>query len=402
MPITKRSPYIPKNQRLHLSAKLIDSMGIGSADYHVKDDAVTKLHLKVTPAGNKSFLLRYRNADGIERKLRLGTYPDMNVSTARRMAETELLKISQGADPSAIKSANRHEATFEEYSASFIENYAEVQLKRNTVHGYKGLLKEVINPVIGGKKLRAVAAADIVALKKKLRSTPYLSNRAIGLVHKIYNHAQQAGDLPDGINPAKGIPKFKEKGRERLFSEDEMVRIGQAIASLKAEKPSALYAYCAIQFLFLTGCRKSEALRIKWADIDMERGILEFTETKTDPRKQILSEQLAGLLQSLPSRNFSEWVFPGPDANKHIVNITKSWATVLKRAKADHARLHDIRHTVLSDIANATDLPTAAAIGGHKSIQSTMRYVHGRTESTNRALREAAASKGSFLIVDTD
>ena len=325
----------------------------------------------------------------------------MNVSTARRMAETELLKISQGADPSATRSANRHETTFEEYGVSFIENYAEVQLKKNTVHGYKALLKEVINPAIGREKLRAVAAADIVALKKRLRSTPYLSNRAIGLVHRIYNHAQQAGDLPEGINPAKGIPKFKEKGRERLFSDHEMARIGKSIASLKAEKPSALYAYCVIQFLFLTGCRKSEALRIKWADIDMERRILAFTETKTDPRKQVLSDQLYGLLQNLPSRNFSVWVFPGPDANKHLVNISKSWATVLKRAKIEHARLHDIRHTVLSDIANATDLPTAAAIGGHKSIQSTMRYVHGRTESTNRALREAAASKGNFIIVST-
>lgn len=402
MPIKKRSPYTPRNARLHLTAKLIDSLGIASSDYHVKDDEVRKLHVKITPAGNKSFLLRYRNIDGVERKLRLGTYPDMNVAVARRVAGEELLKISQGADPSAAKSANRLEETFELYGRSFIEDYAEVQLKPTTVHGYRGLLNKVINPAIGHKKLQAVSSADMAALRKKLRSTPYLSNRAIGLIRKIYNHAQQAGDLADGVNPAKGIPQFKEKWRERLFSEDEMTRIGQAIATLKVEKPSEIYAYSVIQFLFLTGCRKSEALRMKWDDIDMERGILEFTETKTDPRKQIVSEQLAGLLQSLPSHEFSNWVFPGPDARNHLVNVAKSWATVLRRAEIEHARLHDIRHTVLSDIANDTDLPTAAAIGGHKSIQSTMRYVHGRSENTNRALREAAARKGGFLIVDPD
>ncbi|MBL4768162.1 MAG: tyrosine-type recombinase/integrase [Rhodobacteraceae bacterium] len=402
MPIKKRLPYMPKNERLHLTAKLIDSLATDKSDYHVKDDELRKLHLKVTPAGNKRFLLRYRNSDGVERKLKLGNYPDMNVAIARRRAGEELLKISQGADPSAAKSANRSEATFEEYSWKFIENHAEVQLRPNTVYGYKGLLKKVVNPAIGNKKLRLVATADLLELRKKLRGTPYLSNRAIGLVRKIFNYAHQAGDLPDDTNPAKGIPQFKENWRERLFSEDEMIRIGQAIALLKKEKPSAIYAYSAIQFLFLTGCRKNEALGMKWADIDTEREFLEFVKTKTDPRTQKLTDELSGLLSRLPSKEFSQWVFPGPDSTKHIVNISKSWAAVLQKARIEHARLHDIRHTILSDIANATDLPTAAAIGGHKTIQSTMRYVHGRTESTNRALRDAAAKTGSFLIVDLD
>lgn len=402
MPIKKRTFYIPKNERLHLSGKLIKSLSVCSSDYHVKDDEVKKLHIKVTPSGNKSFLLRYRNVDGVERKLKLGDFPDMSVSAARRKAGEELLKISLGADPSAVKIANRQEQTFQEYSQTFIDDYAEVQLKHNTVYVYKRLLERSIIPAFGHKKLRLVSASDLLELRKNLKSTPFLSNRAVGLVRKIYNYAQQAGELPAGINPAKGIPQFKEKWRERLFSDEEMSRIGQAIAMLKVEKPAAIYAYSAIQFLFLTGCRKSEALRVRWADIDIERGILAFAETKTEPRKQVISDPLTELLRSLKSGEFSEWVFPARDANKHLGDLSKSWGTVLKRADVEHARLHDIRHTVLSDIANDTDLPTAAAIGGHRSIQSTMRYVHGRAESTNRALREAAAKKGSFLMVDPD
>ena len=329
MPIKRRTFYVPKNERVHLSGKLIKSLSVSSTDYHVKDDEVKKLHLKVTPSGNKSFLLRYRNADGIERKLKLGDFPDMTVAAARRRASEELLKISMGADPSAVKAANRVEQTFEEYSQTFIDEYAEVQLKANTVYVYKGLLKRAINPSIGSRKLRLVSAADLLEMRRSLQSTPYLSNRAVGLVRKIYNYAQQAGELPVGINPAKGIPQFKEKWRERLFSDDEMSRIGQAIAGLKVEKPAAVYAYSAILFLFLTGCRKSEALRVKWSDIDMERRILAFSETKTEPRKQIISDQLAELLNGLKSSEFSEWVFPARDAAKHLGDLSKSWAAVL-------------------------------------------------------------------------
>ncbi|HEY9038604.1 MAG TPA: tyrosine-type recombinase/integrase [Roseovarius sp.] len=402
MPIKKRSLYRPENQRLRLTAKLINSMAAGRSDYHVKDDEVRKLNLKVTPAGNKVFLLRYRNSDGIERKLKLGNYPDMNVAIARRRANEELLKIAQGDDPSATRSARRTEPTFEEYSLRFMANYAEVKLKPNTIRDYRRLFCTAINPNIGSQKLRLIKQADLEQLQKKLQTTPYQCNRAVGLVRRVYNYAQQMGDLPAGLNPAQYLKSFKEKRRERLFSDDEMIRIGRAILNLKRLNPSAIYAYSAIQFLFLTGCRKNEALRMKWCEVDFDRGIVEFSETKTDARKQALSDQLRGILQSLPSQAFSEWVFPGPDVSKHIVNISKSWSAILKEARIEHVRLHDIRHTVLSDIANATDLPTAAAIGGHKSIQSTMRYVHGRSENTNRALRAAAAKKGSFLIAEDE
>ncbi|KIN60680.1 Shufflon-specific DNA recombinase [Sulfitobacter noctilucae] len=398
MPIKKRSPYIPRNERLHLSGKLIEAMAAGQTDYLVKDDVIRRLHLKVTPAGNKTFLIRYRNTDGVERKLKLGTFPDMNVSVARKRAGEELLKVQLGDDPSASKAQRRLEPTFSAYADGFLVDYAEVQLRPITVRDYRGLLRGVINPAIGGKKLLGISQADLRQLQKVHSATPYRSNRAIGLVRRIYNYAQAAGDVPKGANPADGIRQFREEGKERLFSNDEMMRIGAAISELRVKNPSAIYAYSVIQFLFLTGCRKSEALRLQWSDIDFERGFLRFARTKTDPRTQALTDELTGLLQSLPSQQFSAWVFPGPDASKHLVNIAKSWSAVLRSADVGHARLHDIRHTVLSDIANQTDLPTAAAIGGHRSIQSTMRYVHGRAESTNRALRNAAAQKGRLLI----
>ncbi|PCC67901.1 Phage integrase family protein [Nannocystis exedens] len=49
----------------------------------------------------------------------------------------------------------------------------------------------------------------------------------------------------------------------------------------------------------------------------------------------------------------------------------------LERAGLPLASLHKLRHTCLSHLlAGGADLRTAQAIAGHKSITSTMRYLH--------------------------
>ncbi len=60
----------------------------------VKDDELRKLHLKVTPAGNRSFLLRYRNSEGVERKLKL----DCIVSSSAKRAEQTVRILAKAID----------------------------------------------------------------------------------------------------------------------------------------------------------------------------------------------------------------------------------------------------------------------------------------------------------------
>jgi len=400
MPIKKRSRYTPKNERLHLNGKLIERMCRADCDYHVKDDEVRKLHVKVTPAGAKTFLLRYRNADGVERKLKLGNFPDMNVTTARRLASENLLRVSQGSDPSADKSAKRRGDTFQEFSDRFMIEYAEVKLRPKSIQNYRQILNGALLPHLGGKKMRSITRSDLQQFQKSYRHRKYQANRAVMLTRRIFNYAEEMGDVPENSNPAKGVTLFKEDRRERLLSKDEMNKIGDAIRKLSKEKPNAVYAYRAIQTLFLTGCRTGEALRLRWSGVDFERETLNFPQTKTEPRKQDMTDELIELLRDLQSQNFSEWVFPGRDPGKHLTDLKKSWTAILREAEIDGVRLHDIRHTIISDLANNTDLATAAAIAGHKTIRATAIYVHARSESIKHALSAAAAQNAGLIIKD--
>ncbi|MCK0139298.1 site-specific integrase [Aliiroseovarius sp. F47248L] len=398
MPIKKRKAYRPRNERLRLSKALIDRMAPGSKDYFVKDSEITQLHLKVTPAGNKSFLVRYRNEAGQERKYKLGGYPTLNVAKARKQASEVLLAATLGDDPAESRSALRQGETIAQYGERFLTEFAELHLRPSTIYNYQLILRNTITPIFGAKKLSALTKPDVLNLQKSLQNTPYQANRVIGFLRRLYHYAEAQGDLAADSNPTKHVRAYKEHRRETLLSEDEMEQIGHSIDVLRKQNPTSGSAYDAIIFLFLTGCRTSEALRLKWEDVDFARDVLTFRNAKSGTRTHYINPELKGFLSGLPSFNRSEWVFPGRNNTTHRVDLKKPWAAIKEHAGLSGVRLHDIRHTVLTDVAAISDIQTAAMVGGHKSIRSTMRYIHGRSEVTREVMRQAASAKGALLL----
>ena len=56
-----------------------------------------------------------------------------------------------------------------------------------------------------------------------------------------------------------------------------------------------------VLFLFYTGCRKGEALGLKWSNIKWDEGIIEFLETKAGVKQHIpLTETVVEFLKNHP------------------------------------------------------------------------------------------------------
>ncbi|CAJ0895681.1 hypothetical protein R1479_03972 [Ralstonia mannitolilytica] len=67
------------------------------------------LHLLITPAGGKRWVLKYRFG-GKEKSLALGTYPDVPLGEARRRREDAREKLAAGIDPGEVKKAEKRTA----------------------------------------------------------------------------------------------------------------------------------------------------------------------------------------------------------------------------------------------------------------------------------------------------
>jgi integrase len=144
-----------------------------------------------------------------------------------------------------------------------------------------------------------------------------------------------------------------------------------------------------------TGCRKSEAFKLKWAQVDELRGRISFEDTKTDAsvRYVPISEELRAELRALPKN--SEYVFAGRKHDKPIDNMRKALASAVRKAgildNGKPAKLTPqvIRRAVLSWHAEAgTAESIAQALCGHArgSRVTQKAYTHHSVEAVARSI----------------
>lgn len=391
-------PSLTKPQTAQrLSQSNIAALTPGERDYFVRDSEIRGLQLKVTPAGNKSFVVRYRNSEGRERKYKLGNYPNLNASAARRLAQELLGQVAVGEDPAAGRLARKRDICFADYAERFLEEHVEVHLAGSTALEYRRLLERYLLPKLGRIRLSSITRDDFEGIKRDLRKTPHQANRVLAVARKLFNHAIQNSHAEVTSNPVQFVKSFKEHPRERILSKSEQNRIAEAIAELRITRPENTASYDAIVFLFLTGRRRSEVLQLRWSDIDFERGVIYYRKTKTVPQKSGMTSDMRAFLLSIKGNSTSEHVFPGKVQGQPLADPKRSWAAIKRLAGLEGVRLHDIRHTVISAVAANSDLQTAALVAGHKTVLSTTRYVHGLSSEAKRALQEAGESRTGML-----
>jgi hypothetical protein len=63
------------------------------------DSEIRGLGVRILPSGLKTFILQYRNAEGIKRRTNLGRYGVMTVEQARNLAKIKLGAVAAGEDP---------------------------------------------------------------------------------------------------------------------------------------------------------------------------------------------------------------------------------------------------------------------------------------------------------------
>jgi integrase len=125
--------------------------------------------------------------------------------------------------------------------------------------------------------------------------------------------------------------------------------------------------------------RQGEILRLKWSDVDFARRQLVIHESKNNERRvvPVVSQAYKVLREYGKVRKIdSEQIFP-EGAKSGLQAIRKAWEAVLKEAKIEDFRFHDLRHSAASYLAmNGATLAEIAEVLGHKTLQMVKRYSH--------------------------
>ena len=117
-----------------------------------------------------------------------------------------------------------------------------------------------------------------------------------------------------------------------------------------------------------------------------------------------LNQPAVEILKSLPVTEGNPYVLPGRNGLGHLVNIDKPWRRIRKAAGLEDVRLHDLRRTVGSWLAqDGISLHLIGKVLNHADAKTTAVYAHFDDLDQRRALEEHGASivsaAGSFLPV---
>ena len=107
-----------------------------------------------------------------------------------------------------------------------------------------------------------------------------VASRRVGLLGAIFTYAARKGIRFD--NPAHGIVRFADGGRQRRLTNDEYRQLGRALKTAEVWKA----AIAAIWLMILTGWRRGEALGLRRSEVDLPRrtASLAHSEWESAPR----------------------------------------------------------------------------------------------------------------------
>jgi integrase len=353
------------------------------------DDTVPGFGVRVTPAGAKSFVLRYRTRSGASRRMVIGSTKVMTLDQARDRARTALVMVRDGQDPR--KQIVKH--TMKDLAARFLELHRPPTIKAGTWGNYDRLFRLHILPHIGKRRVADIDVEVIQDLQAKLRDHPVNANKVLKLVSQALIACEVWGWRPRHTNPVTDVRRFKEAERTRILTDDEISRLMAQLDKMDRDGFDTWSFTWLVRVLLLSGLRCSEWGQARWEWVSFEKGTLSLPDSKTGARVVHLSDAVLDVLRRLKSfkPHITPWVFPNMRCLAPLNHPQHHWGKMRKKIGLDDVRIHDLRHTLgsLGHMAGLSQRDIADMLG-HRKMATTERYVHGYDERKRRNAQVAA------------
>jgi integrase len=379
------------------------------------------IYRRKTRAGETRYELAYVDSDGRQRWRTVA-----RLQEARELRAELVSKVKRGERVAPAR------VTFAEYAEQWLAG--QTRLRPSTRTLYASYLRVHLVPRFGRRRLQEITVDDVARLVGELErgiryqtagaTTARVEGRPLAgwtirgilvVLGRMFAAATRAGLVP--ANPVRRLEKDE---RPRVERRPFPALDRDAIGTLIAATPERYRALVALSVS--TGLRQSEALALRWQDIDAKAGVLRVRyqldrsgtlvepKTRAAKREVPFPPSLARMLSEHKQRAFarglarpSDFVFAsetgGPLHHRNVVR--RGLDKALANSELPKLTWHDLRHLAASAlIAEGTSVAYLSRLLGHASPAITLGiYAHefARAEHDDRTRQMMERAFGDAL-----
>jgi integrase len=287
--------------------------------------------------------------------------------------------------------------TLNEFSVTFLRDYAAVNNEASTVREKKNALRRSILPLLGHLPLDRIGAKEIESYKAQRlamttrRGKPPAAktiNEELAITYKMLRTAHEW----ELIERVPFLRRLKQPPPDFDFLDfEESERLLAAAA--KADEPWNVM----IPIALMSGLRLGELIALQWDDVDLVRRRLHVRRsmdgkgvlkgTKSNRARRVDLEQKAVVLLKAHKHLRGPFVFCNEDGRPLRHRECESSGTearedgplarVCRRAGLRRIGWHMLRHTYASQLVMSGGMPSEVQdLLGHASLAMTQRYTH--------------------------
>lgn len=276
------------------------------------------LYLLISPRGSKLWRVKYR-MNGIERKLAIGSYPEITLAEARAARDKARKQLSQSVDPNAAKRQDRINAiisagnSFAIVAEELIDKKAKEGLTVPTVEKMRWLLK-LLGADFGRRPVTEITPQELLheLRKHERRGRRETARQLRSFASRVFRYAaataraeRDPAQLLLGALIAPAVKHFAAITDPGAFG-----GLLRAIEDYEGD-PSVMHALKLTPHVFQ---RPGEIRQMEWNEIDFDKAVWTIPVGKMkmrQPHSVPLSKQALGILTNMQTLSGKgRYVFP--------------------------------------------------------------------------------------------
>jgi len=235
------------------------------------------LFLLVQPTGGRLWRLKYR-IDGKEKKLALGTYPEVSLAVARSKRDEARTLIAAGKDPAIQKAREKAErkVSSENTFAAVAKEYIAKRQKEGwaeSTNTKSEWFLSILEPAIGKLPVAEIRPTDVLPVLKRVegKGNRETARRLLQFSSQVLRYAvataRLSSDPTRDLRGALVAPKSKHHGAILA-----PIKVGELLRSIDGYEGNhvTLYALKLSPHVFV---RPGELRHADWTEIDLEEAL---------------------------------------------------------------------------------------------------------------------------------